>query len=63
MTRVEDVETLRERGVVVDGSGRRGTVDRVERDGTCHVWFGVLREVDGARETEPLRCESLSLEG
>lgn len=36
--------------IVIDG--RTGQVERVEADGTLHVWFGDTRPVDGARLLE-----------
>lgn len=40
-------------------NGKSGEVDRVESDGTVHVWFGKIREQDGARITQAVHFADL----
>lgn len=41
--------------------GREGEVETTERDGTSHVWFGELREIDNAKICENIHFSKLEL--
>lgn len=48
-------------GTVVLFNDKEGIVDTMERDGTVHVWFGELREIDGAKICQPVNYQLLTI--